>query len=454
MKKVLLLIILLSISAVSVCASVIKYISTDGKIIVPNNEFYDSNGLLLTIKSNTYDEGMGLIEFDGDITVVGEKAFYNKTTLAMVILPEGIVKIGDRSFLGCYNMKVIKFPKSLYQIGKYSFENTSMLHTIISNSHRMPSFSKYTFHGSGSGVIYHPKDVDYSDWFKNEYLKKWKESVIETENERNNAILVLDGTESNYLALTNSDSWVTMKIGNTTISNFKDIGVLNFDNVKSTLHTIICDIKESQNYNFATIKTPVTIIEYTTTDNQPIKFYTSNVFNNRDETIIGNYKSIYSNGRGLIICPDTLAHIGDGVFFNRSTLKSITFPNSLKRISASNNNSCFHGCSNLKVIYCNAEICPSSSSTTFRGIASNGIVYYPQGSDYSYWKRNTSYYLGYYGWDFQPLDMFSDIETIIEHPHTNIISIFNIKGESIETLQRGINIIKYLDGSTKKIIKK
>ena len=53
MKKVLLLIILLSISAVSVCASVIKYISTDGKIIVPNNEFYDSNGLLLTIKSNT-----------------------------------------------------------------------------------------------------------------------------------------------------------------------------------------------------------------------------------------------------------------------------------------------------------------------------------------------------------------------------------------------------------------
>ena len=86
MKKVLLLIILLSISAVSVCASVIKYISTDGKIIVPNNEFYDSNGLLLTIKSNTYDEGIGLIEFDGDITVVGEKAFYNKTTLAMVVL--------------------------------------------------------------------------------------------------------------------------------------------------------------------------------------------------------------------------------------------------------------------------------------------------------------------------------------------------------------------------------
>ena len=89
MKKVLLLIILLSISAVSVCASVIKYISTDGKIIVPNNEFYDSNGLLLTIKSNTYDEGIGLIEFDGDITVVGKKLFIIKRHLQWLFFLKG-----------------------------------------------------------------------------------------------------------------------------------------------------------------------------------------------------------------------------------------------------------------------------------------------------------------------------------------------------------------------------
>lgn len=89
MKKVLLLIILLSISVVSVCASVIKYISTDGKIIVPNNEFYDSNGLLLTIKSNTYDEGIGIIEFDGDITVVGKKLFIIKRHLQWLFFLKG-----------------------------------------------------------------------------------------------------------------------------------------------------------------------------------------------------------------------------------------------------------------------------------------------------------------------------------------------------------------------------
>jgi hypothetical protein len=37
-------------------------------------------------------------------------------------------------------------------------------------------------------------------------------------------------------------------------------------------------------------------------------------------------------------------------------------------------------------------------SYTFRGISSNGTLYYPEGSDYSLWLKSNSYYLGYYGW--------------------------------------------------------
>jgi hypothetical protein len=55
-------------------------------------------------------------------------------------------------------------------------------------------------------------------------------------------------------------------------------------------------------------------------------------------------------------------------------------------------------CSKLKKIVCKAITAPTVEYRTFQDIASNGILEYPSGSDYSTWLSTDEYYLGYYGW--------------------------------------------------------
>ena len=41
-----------------------------------SNAFSGTNGQQLTITNHTFENGVGTIEFDGDIASIGEKAFY------------------------------------------------------------------------------------------------------------------------------------------------------------------------------------------------------------------------------------------------------------------------------------------------------------------------------------------------------------------------------------------
>ena len=61
--------------------------------------------------------------------------------------------------------------------------------------------------------------------------------------------------------------------------------------------------------------------------------------------------------------------------------------------------SMFDGCTNLKTIIAHPSTAPTIRSDTFRGIAEDGTLIYPTGSDYSSWLSTDAYYLGYYGWN-------------------------------------------------------
>ena len=61
--------------------------------------------------------------------------------------------------------------------------------------------------------------------------------------------------------------------------------------------------------------------------------------------------------------------------------------------------SMFDGCTNLKTIIAHPSTAPTIRSDTFRGIAEDGTLIYPTGSDYSSWLSTNTYYLGYYGWN-------------------------------------------------------
>lgn len=61
------------------------------------NSFNGANGQL-TIVSHTFENGVGTIEFDGDITSVGNYAFYKCADLTSINIPNTVTKIGERAF--------------------------------------------------------------------------------------------------------------------------------------------------------------------------------------------------------------------------------------------------------------------------------------------------------------------------------------------------------------------
>lgn len=87
------------------------------------------------------------------------------------------------------------------------------------------------------------------------------------------------------------------------------------------------------------------------------------------------------------------------MFYDCSSLTEIEIGKMVTDISSSYH--IFDGCTNLKTIIAHPSTAPTISSLTFYGVARNGTLIYPTGSDYSSWLSTNSYYLGYYGWTTQ-----------------------------------------------------
>jgi hypothetical protein len=97
--------------------------------------------------------------------------------------------------------------------------------------------------------------------------------------------------------------------------------------------------------------------------------------------------------------PDSVTSIGFEAFRECSNLSSVTIGSGVTSIEAD----AFGGCSRLNSITCYATTAPTIKSYTFAGIKSNGVLYYPSGSDYSSWLATDSYYLGYFNWTGQEI---------------------------------------------------
>ncbi|MBP3289804.1 MAG: leucine-rich repeat protein [Alistipes sp.] len=104
----------------------IWYTSTDGKIVEPNN----SNAFGANIVSNTYEEGKGVIKFDGDVTEIGEKAFEWCRNLTSITIPDSVTVIGEDAFSDCSSLTSVNIGDSVTTIGRSAFYYCSSLTTI------------------------------------------------------------------------------------------------------------------------------------------------------------------------------------------------------------------------------------------------------------------------------------------------------------------------------------
>ena len=98
-------------------ANEIWYTSTDGDVVTP----YYADVFDASIVSNTYNNGKGVITFDGDVTTIGEYAFSNCWSLASVTIPEGVTSIGQLAFYYSESLASVTIPDSVTSIGERAF---------------------------------------------------------------------------------------------------------------------------------------------------------------------------------------------------------------------------------------------------------------------------------------------------------------------------------------------
>ena len=82
------------------------------------------------ILSNTYDNGKGVITFDGAVTTIGnsafEELFLGILRLTSITIPESVTTIGESAFSFC-ELTSITIPQSVTTIGKGAFRNCKSL---------------------------------------------------------------------------------------------------------------------------------------------------------------------------------------------------------------------------------------------------------------------------------------------------------------------------------------
>ncbi len=92
----------------------IWYTSTDGEVVTP--------GVFgVNIVSNIYENGKGIITFDGELTSVENYAFCNCSSLESITIPQKVTQLGARSFENCTSLTSIKISESVASIGEGAF---------------------------------------------------------------------------------------------------------------------------------------------------------------------------------------------------------------------------------------------------------------------------------------------------------------------------------------------
>ena len=145
---------------------------------------------------------------------------------------------------------------------------------------------------------------------------------------------------------------------------------------------------------------------------------------------------------GNYFCYTSNDKIGDYAFFGCSRLTSLTLPSGVTEIGSS----AFSGCSGLTSIYVYAEKLPNMGNDVFDGCdAKKCTVYVPKGTYDDYWHSEFGY--------FENIVEFeaTGINNVVTSNDAKELSRYSVNGQRLSAPAKGLNIVKYSDGSVKKI---
>ena len=157
-------------------------------------------------------------------------------------------------------------------------------------------------------------------------------------------------------------------------------------------------------------------------------------------------EAAFLNCRGLtnFTIPSGVTSIGTSAFFCCYGLISFTIPSSVTAIGSQ----AFKHCSGLTSIYAYMEKLPETGSNLFLGCdEKNCTVYVPKGTGDAYFR---SAEFGYF-YNIVEFDA-TGIDKVATSTNVKEVSRYSANGQRLSAPAKGLNIVKYSDGSVKKVV--
>ena len=162
-------------------------------------------------------------------------------------------------------------------------------------------------------------------------------------------------------------------------------------------------------------------------------------------TSIGYDAFAYCSGLTSLTLPAGITSIGDDTFYGCSGLTSLTLPAGITSIGEF----AFSYCSGLTSIYVYAEKVPRIGRYAFEGCASRKCtLYVPKGTYDNYRLSEFGYFENIVEFDATGIDKTTTSTDVEE------VSRYSLNGQRLAVPVKGLNIVKYSDGSARKVVVK